>query len=77
MASLYPPQLSPIAPFKLVYRGSRSMRWAVLTVLVAFSDGSAEILLALESEREDGLAVATESERLRAAGSMSGIATAG
>ena len=63
--------------FKLVYRGSRSMRCAVLTVLVAFCTGSAETPLILESDRAEGFAVATESKRLNAAGSMSGMTTSG
>ena len=74
MASLYVPQLTPMAAFKLVYKGSRSMRGAVFTVLMAFCGGSAGTPLTLDRDREAGWAVVTEFERLKAAGSMSGIA---
>jgi hypothetical protein len=66
-----------MAAFKLVYNGSKSMRWAVLTVFEAFWEGGAVTLLTCLREREEGWAVTMESERLRAAGSMSGMAKAG
>lgn len=53
------------------------MRWAVLTVLMVFWDGCVEIPLVLERDKEAGFAVVTESERLSAAGSMSGMTTTG
>ena len=77
IASLYLAQFSPIATFRLVYKGSISMRCAVLIVLVAFCAGAGATLLTLESDIEERFAVATESKRLSAAGSMLGIATAG
>lgn len=68
-----------MAAFKLVYRGSKSMRCAVLTVLMAFSDGCAENPFVFESDREAGFAVVTESENPSVAGSMSmlGMTTTG
>jgi len=66
-----------MAAFKDVYSGSKSMRWAVLTVFKAFCGGGAIILLSCLRDKEDGWAVVIESERLRAAGSMSGMAKAG
>jgi len=66
-----------MAAFKLVYSGSKSMRWAVLTVFEAFWEGGAVMLLTCLREREEGWAVVMESERLRAAGSMSGMTMAG
>lgn len=44
-------------------------------VFMAFSDGCAKTPFVLESDREAGFAVVTESERLSAAGSMSGMTT--
>ena len=73
MASLYFPQLSPIAAFRLVYKGSRSMRWAALTDFASFWEASVETRLTCLSDRDEGLAVVRESERLSAAGSMSGM----
>lgn len=77
IASLYFPQLSPIAAFRPVYSGSMSMRCAVLTVFGAFCEASGSTPFGLDSDREEGLAVEMGSGRLRAEGSMSGIAQAG
>lgn len=73
MDSLYFPQLSPIAAFKFVYKGSSSIRCARLVVLNAFWEGNEEAPLTLESDNEDGTAAIIGSVRLRAAGSMSGM----
>ena len=53
------------------------MRCAALTVLKAFCEGSAEIPFGCLTDRAPGKAADTESERLRAAGSMSGMTMAG
>jgi len=53
------------------------MRWAVLAGLAAFCVGIADTPLAFESDVFEGLMVAMGSGRLRAAGSMSGIALEG
>lgn len=70
-ACLYLPQLSPIADFRLVYSGSRSMRWIVLEAFAAFVDSGGSTPFALESDREAGVAVVIPSGRLSAAGSIS------
>lgn len=71
-ASLYWPQSSPTAAFKLVYSGSRSMRCAALTLFEAFCDAGKEDPLTLRVSGT-GAGPEIESERLRAAGSMSGM----
>ena len=53
------------------------MRWAVLTVLMALCEGGAEVPFGCLSDRVPGNAEDIESERLSAAGSMSGIVMAG
>lgn len=53
------------------------MRWAVLIVFEAFCEGGAVTLLTCLRLREEGWAVVMESERLKAAGSMSGMTKAG
>lgn len=53
------------------------MRCAVLTVLMALCEGSAEAPFGCLSERVPGNAEDMESERLSAAGSMSGMVMAG
>ena len=53
------------------------MRCAVVTVLVALCEGSAEVAFGCLSDRVPGNAEDIESERLSAAGSMSGMAMAG
>lgn len=73
IASLYLAQCSPIAAFRLVYKGSRSMRWALVGALVVFTDNGAEAPFNLEVAREVDIGCEIESDRLRAAGSMSGI----
>lgn len=50
--SLYCNQLSPMAIFKLVYIGSRSIRCVVLVDLVVFSDKGTVTPLALELASE-------------------------
>ena len=49
------------------------MRWAVLTSFAAFCDDSTAAPFALAVTRDDGGGWTMESERLRAAGSMSGM----
>ena len=53
------------------------MRCVVLTVLIAFCEGDAEMPFGCLRDRVPGKAADIESERLRAAGSMSGMAMAG
>ncbi len=53
------------------------MRCVVFTILLAFCEGSAEIPFDCLMDRAPGKAVDIESERLSAAGSMSGMAVAG
>ena len=53
------------------------MRCAVLTVLTAFCEGSAEVPFGCLRDRAPGKAADIESERLSAAGSMSGMTLAG
>lgn len=78
-ACLYLPQLIPIADFRLVYSGSRSMRWTVLEAFAAFVDNGGGAPFALESDRDAGVVVVIASGRLSAAGSISipGIAGIG
>lgn len=73
MASLYSAQCSPIAARKLVYSGSRSMRWAVLIVFAGFCVAGAEVTSDLLGMMGVPEGCRMESERLRAAGSMSGM----
>lgn len=49
------------------------MRCAALTVLTDFCEGGAEIPFGCFRDREPGKAAVIESERLSAAGSMSGM----
>ena len=53
------------------------MRCAALTVLIDFCEGSPEMPFVGLSDRAPGKAADIESERLSAAGSMSGMALAG
>lgn len=53
------------------------MRCAALTVLKAFCEGNAEIPFGCLRDRAPGKAADTESERLSAAGSMSGMTMVG
>ena len=53
------------------------MRCAPVTVLIAFCEGDAEMPFGCLSDKAFGKAEDIESERLSAAGSMSGIALAG
>lgn len=77
IASLYLAQFSPIADLRLVYRGSKSMRCALLAALTDFDVATGGTPLGFDSDRDAGVAVAIGSGRLNAAGSMSGIAGAG
>lgn len=74
-ASIYLPQLSPMTALRLVYKGSKSMRCAALEGFGALmADGPATpFILAMFK----GFKVAIESERVRAAGSMSGMVEMG
>lgn len=73
IASLYSPQWSPMADFKLVYNGSRSMRCAVLTALYVLWEAEAAFPFGLEGAVNESRGCEKESERVRAAGSMSGM----
>lgn len=70
-------QLSPTAALRLVYSGSRSMRWAAWLGFCALVEVGSEVELILERLRGFGMEGAMESDLLRAAGSMSGIVTMG
>ena len=52
------------------------MRCAPLTGLIAFCEGDAEMMFGCLSDKAFGKAEVIESERLSAAGSMSGMALA-
>ena len=73
MASLYLAHWSPMVALRLVYRGSRSMRWAALEAFWGLVDVVDGALLVFMTFRELGLKVVVESVRLRAAGSISGM----
>ena len=76
VASLYFPHWSPIAAFKLVYKGSRSMRGTELEALGVFWVGNElMVLLLLMTRVFEGCDI--ESWRLKAAGSISGMMGAG
>lgn len=72
-ASTYLPQLSPTAALRLVYKGSRSMRWAALLGFCALMEDGSEAPLIFDVFRGCSTEVAMESDLLRAAGLMSGI----
>lgn len=72
-SALYDPHCSFNAAFNDVYKGFRSIREAAATAFPAFCESGAGFVMVLVGMEGVGKVSKAEFERLRAAGSMSGM----